>query len=340
MPVIDRPIAQSDIAAHLGIGQKTVSRVFGGGPVSAATRTRVLEAAKELGYRPNAGARAMRTGRTGTIVLLQSTRESASSLPGPVLAGIGSALAAADANLLVAQFDDERLLDATHMPKALRELTCDGVLVNYDTGAPERLPAVLRTAGLPAVWLNSLRLQAAVRPDDLAAGAVLARHLITVGHRRLAWADLHVHWTPMNHYSRSHRRDGFLAEARAAGVQIEDCSPAWEQADPVAWFAARLALPDPPTAIACYGELEFLALLRAAQRVGRRVPEDLSLAGVQCGLLIGAPVDQAVFDLQVLGREAAAMLLAMIAGRSRPRTRLIPPVIQPGGSVAPPASAI
>ena len=41
----DRPISQSDIAARLGLGQKTVSRVFGGGPVSVATRTRVLRAA-------------------------------------------------------------------------------------------------------------------------------------------------------------------------------------------------------------------------------------------------------------------------------------------------------
>ena len=333
---LNRPIAQSDVAAHLGLGQKTVSRVFGGGPVSPATRARVLAAAKELGYRPNAGARAMRTGRTGSIVLLQSTRESASNLPNPVLAGICEALGAADTNLVVARFDDARLLDPGTLPKALRELTGDGVLMNYDTDIPPGLPAVLREAGVPVVWINTLRPHEAVRPDDAAAGAALAQHLITAGHRRLAWADLHMSWTGMNHYSRDHRRDGFLSVVREAGLAGADWSPPHALADPAAWFAGRLVVAQAPTAIGCYGELEFVALLRAASLCDRRVPTDLSLAGVLCGPLIGTQVDAATFDLQALGREAATMLLELIAGSSRPRTRLIAPTITPGGTVAPP----
>lgn len=334
----DRPTAQRDIADRLGIGQKTVSRVFGGGPVSAATRQRVLQAARELGYRPNAGARAMRTGRTGSIVLLQSTRESASNLPSAVLAGIGEALTAADANLVVARFEDERLLDPGALPKALRELTGDGVLVNYDTGTPPGLAEVLRAADLPSVWINTLRTHEAVRPDDEAGGAALARHLLAAGHRRLAWADLHARWTGMIHYSRDHRRDGFLAAAREAGATAADWSPAHSLPDPAAWFVERISAKDAPTGVGCYGEVEFLALLRAAMLTGRRVPQDLSLAGIMCGPLIGTPVDSAVFDLRALGREAARMLIERIAGGSRSRTRLIPPTITPGGTVAPPAA--
>ncbi len=334
MSLAHRPIAQSDIAARLGIGQKTVSRVFGGGPVSDQTRQRVMAAARELGYRPNAGARAMRTGRTGSVVLLQSTRESASNLPNQVLAGICGVLAEADANLVVVRFDDARLLGPGTLPKALRELTGDGVLMNYDTDVPDGLQDVLAESGLPVVWINVDRPFDAVRPDDHAAGISLARHLIAHGHRRLAWTDLHVRWTGMHHYSRDQRRDGFLAGAREAGAMVVDWSPPKAVPDSAAWYAERLAGPLAPTAIAGYSELEFFGLLRAASLIGQRVPEHLSLAGVQCGPLIGAPVTSAEFDLHALGREAATLLLGRIAGEARLPTRLIPPTIKPGGTVA------
>ena len=329
-----RPIAQSDIAVRLGIGQKTVSRVFGGGPVSDATRQRVMAAARELGYRPNAGARAMRTGRTGSIVLLQSTRESASNLPNQVLAGIGEALADADANLVVVRFDDARLLGPGNLPKALRELTGDGVLMNYDTDVPAGLHDILSETGLPVVWINVDRPHDAVRPDDHSAGAALARHFLAHGHRRLAWSDLHLRWTGMHHYSRDHRRDGFLAAAREAGAMVVDWSPETVVPDVAGWYAERLAQPSAPTAVAGYGELEFFGLLRAACLIGRRVPEQLSLAGIQSGPLIGAPVDSVDVDLHALGHQAACMLLDRIAGAAPLPSRLIPPTIRPGGTVA------
>jgi len=335
----NRPAAQSDIAARLGIGQKTVSRVFGGGPVSPTTRARVLQAARDLGYRPNAGARAMRTGRTGGVALLQSTRESASAMPGDMLAGLSETLGEADTNLLIARFDDERLIDPSHLPKALRELTVDGVLVNYDTDAPEPLPGLLEQAGLPAVWINSDRQHDAVRPDDRAAGAGLARHLLAAGHRHLVWTDIHARWTGMLHYSRQHRRDGFLQTVQAAGAVAEDWSPTHALPDPAAWYRGLLSARPDPLAIGCYGENEFTALLRAACLLGRRVPEDVSLAGVMCGPLIGTQVDSARFDLRELGRVVARMLLERIHGGPRQSTRLITPTIIQGGSVAPPINS-
>ncbi len=334
----NRPSAQSDIAARLGIGQKTVSRVFGGGPVSPATRARVLQAARDLGYRPNAGARAMRTGRTGAVALLQSTKESASNLPAGLLAGLGETLGDSDTNLLIARFDDEQLIDPSHLPKVLRELTVDGVLVNYDTGVPESLPGLLEQAGLPAVWINSDRELDAVRLDDRAAGAGLARHLLAAGHRHLVWTDIHARWTGMLHYSRHHRRDGFLETVRAAGATVEDWSPACALPDPTAWYRQLLVERPGPLAVGCYGEYEFLALLRAASLLGRRVPDDLSLAGVMCGPLIGTAVDSANFDLRELGRAAATMLLERTDGGPLQPTRLIASTIHQGGTVAPPTS--
>jgi LacI family transcriptional regulator len=334
-----RPPSQRDIADHLGIGQKTVSRVFGGGIVSEETRQRVLDAAKNLGYRPNAGARAMRTGRTGSIVLLQSTRESASNLPNATLSGLIEGLAAGDANLVVARFDDERLLQPGNLPKALRELTGDGVIVNYDTDIPSGLPTILHAAGLPTVWLNSRRDFEAVRPDDHRAGTLAAQRLIEAGHRHLAWADLHLNWDSMRHYSRSDRRDGFCAAAKAAGVTVSDWSPADQlPGDQIcAWYSERLTQANSATGIGCYCDLEFQALLRASSRLGLRVPEDRSLVGVQLSQpFVGVDADHAMWDLREMGLAAAAMMLGRLTTPTRPQSWVINTKLRRGKTVSEP----
>ena len=215
-----------------------------------------------------------------------------------------------------------------------KSYSTEEISVTYD--AERCIHAGECTAGLPAVWLNTLRAHDAVRPDDRAAGAALARHLLAAGHRSLAWFDLHAAWTDMRHYSREHRRDGFIEAARVAGATAVAWQPERLPADPAGWTAERLG---GVSAIGCYGENEFHAVLRACAVTGRRVPEDIAVAGVLCGPLIGAPVDSVGFDLHALGAAAVAMLLDRIGGERRRPTVCLPPVLTPGGTVAAPPGA-
>src|SRR4051812_17594670 len=102
-----------EIAERTGLSVPTVGHVLGrgGGRYSAETRRRVMEAAREMGYRPNLSARAMRRGRTGSAALILSrTRElTHSHIPLGLLDGLESELAENDMYLAVSRLSDDEL---------------------------------------------------------------------------------------------------------------------------------------------------------------------------------------------------------------------------------------
>ena len=105
-------------------------RAGGGGGsirVSEKTAEKIRAAARELGYRPNAAARATATGRFGAVTLVLSTTGNRSTLPGELLGGIHDALDRAGKHLITATLDDdERLTDPHSMPRLLTEACSDG----------------------------------------------------------------------------------------------------------------------------------------------------------------------------------------------------------------------
>ena len=160
------------IAARTGLSPITVSRVLGdkSDKHRPETRERVLRAAEELGYRINTAARAISTGRFGSVALLMSTEGSFSYLPGPLMDGIQEVLEEQDLHLTVARLSDEKLTDAEYVPQILREWTADGVLINYHFHIPGRLIELVRRYNVPSIWINSKQECNSVHPDDFGAG--------------------------------------------------------------------------------------------------------------------------------------------------------------------------
>ncbi len=334
---------QQDIAAALGIAQRTVSRAFSApATVTPALRTRILESAAALGYRRHSGARTMRTGRCDQVLLVQGPRATTSNLPEGTLSGLLDGLTAQGVLLGIVRFDDDQLNRDGFLPSAIRELRSDGLLINYTSNIPARLRTHIARHRIPALWLNSRQPSACVHPDDLAAGRLLTEHLLELGHSRIAWADLYLGHTRHCHYSRHDRRAGYAAAMAGAGLPLLECIPAEEV--PVAGLAEAtaglLVGAGRATAVACYSTLEASAVMRCAATRGLRVPEDLSIAAVDhAQSFLGLPMTTAVLDLPELGRQAAARLLARVAD---PRLRLpplaVPPHLAIGLSTAPPAS--
>jgi LacI family transcriptional regulator len=338
----DRPATQQDIAAALGIAQRTVSRAFSAPTaVTAALRQRILAMAAALGYRPHSGARTMRTGRCDQVLLVQGQHATTSNLPAGTLSGLLDGLTADGVLLGIVRFDDEQLNRDGFLPSAIRDLRSDGLLINYTSNIPARLRTHIARHRIPAVWLNSRQQADCVHPDDLAAGRLLTDHLLALGHRRIAWVDLHLGHTRQCHYSRHDRRQGYRTAMAAAGLAPMECIPAQEvpPGDLAAATAGVLSGAQRATAVACYSTLEASAVMRCAGGLGLRLPTDLSLAVVDdAQAYLGMPMTTALLDSPELGRQAASSLLARIAD---PRRRLTPVAVPPrlaiGLSTAPPA---
>jgi LacI family transcriptional regulator len=280
-------VTLADIAAHVGVDRSTVSRVLSNkaaeGGISAELAERITSKARELKYIPNTFAKAVREGRFSCAALLMSTVEGRSYLPSRLLDGIHDGLADADMHLTVAKVPDEKLNSDDYVPKILRTLMADGLLINYTHHLPEHLVEIVSQRNVPAVWMNTRRENFSVYPRNFDAAEAMTRRLIELGHRRIAYLDLCAGHDEVAavHFSASDRLAGYASAMRGAGLEPWEVRPlvscttfAMEKA----FLVPFLQRPDRPTAVVCYFSVFVPALLRAAVEAGVRVPEDLSVA--------------------------------------------------------------
>ena len=332
-------VTQQHIAQHLGLSRMAVSLALrGSSQVSPETWQRVNQAAHELGYRPNAGARATRTGCHHAVAVLMSADAVGRSWVLPnTMRSLDRRLAESDYHITLAHLPDQ-LLTEKHVPKLLREYVADGLLIAYSEAMPQGFLDLIGRSGQPAVWLNVNRDEDAVYPDDRQAGRLATQRLIEAGHRRIVYCDYsHDMHSQATHYSAYERLAGYRDAMAAAMYEpiewIQGLVPGTDRADVTAAYLSR---PNRPTAIISYGEVH--AILYAAARLNLRVPDDLSL--VSFGQFSvqgpGVLVDTWIVPQSSLGTAAAEMMLARISApdQSLP-SRAIPFRYDIGNSVCP-----
>ncbi len=316
-------VTLKDVGEKLGLSAVTVSCALRNtGDVAEPTRRRVLRAARELGYRPNAFARSVRTGRFGNVALTMSMEATWSQTPEPLLRGIERALAERDMLLTIAALPDEQLTDEGFVPKMLREWMADGLLINYNARIPARMVELIEQYELPSVWINSKHTGDCVYPDDYAAGREAACRLLALGHRRIAFVDFS---SPppdrKSHYSQIDRQQGYrdaLAEAGLAGRRVGD-RQSLGRGEIVSSLRAMLAEPRRPTAVVTYNMPEAEAAFMAAGLAGLEVPRDLSIITCCIGRAegLGMIFANMVIPEQQLGKQAVTQLLTKIDDPSR-----------------------
>lgn len=263
--------SQDDLARVAGVTRMTVFRALSGQPgVGQKTRQRIQNLARELGYRPNAAARSIRSGRFHAIGLL---RESAPE-PGWLSIGAQSEIEREadlhDMHVVQGLIPNRDIRQPRRLPRLLRELSVDGLLVVFSRSVPKLVLETAQRLHLPLIWLNLKVGNDCVYPDDLGAGRRGTEHLLSLGHRRIAF--------PMQpesrHYSSTDRFEGYRQAMVAAGQT--PVSVPWnpqENQYPVA--RQLLEGPDRPTALLI--QFNPVDVLFAARDLGLRVPEDLSV---------------------------------------------------------------
>ena len=325
------------VAQEAGVGVGTVSRVINGSAsVSEATRRRVLEVVAELGYEPNATARALSTGRTRSVGVIAPffTRPSVIER----LRGVGPLLAASGYQLILIDVESSRQRDA-----AFRSLIgrVDGLLAVTIAPAPADLER-LAAAGVPVVLIDHAhdRLPS-VTVDDVAGGRIAVEHLLELGHRRIAFAGDTV--DEVHRSSASRRRcTGYHRALAAAGLPVREelvvLRPHGHCAGEI--VEELLALDEPPTAIFAASDQQAIAVLDAVGELGLRVPEDLSVVGFDdVELARYAGLTTVAQPLAISGTTGAELLLESLDGSEIPTPRQhLPLELVVRSTTAPPGS--
>ena len=329
----------ADVASAAGVGTGTVSRVLNGGlNVRESTRRRVLEVIERLGYRPSHLAAALSRGTPRTVAILvpHLTRPSTVTR----LAGALGVLDEQGYDTIVCNVDTPEQRDH-HLSALTARHRADGVIIVSIRLAKDRI-AAFRRGSIPIVSVD------AVAPgvpqtiiDDVAGGRLATAHLLSLGHRRIAFlGDLVGRGTDqdLGFTSSRSRLQGYRRELAAAGI---DFDPELVRVGPHdAAVAADLAgqlmrLPDPPTAIFAASDTQAMGVLSAAEQSGFPVPASLSVVGFDdiepTALLNLSTVHQ---PLEQSGAEGARRLCVLLRGaRVRPlRQRLPLRLVQRGSS--------
>ena len=318
------------IAEQVGVDRSTVSRALrnksGEIGISAELTGRIIDAARELNYSPNASARAVRSGRFDAAALLMSTQAGRSYLSTRMLDGIHDELAAREMHLTIAKVPDRKLSSEKYVPKILREFLSDGLIINYTHGLPPHLEEVLERCRLPFVWLNADVGHDSVRADSRQAGRAATARMLAAGHRRVAYVDFCAGEVelPTAHGSAADREAGYAQAMRGAGLAPVTWRPRTAFCplpEKIAFFRQMLRAPSRPTALLCYFSHFVPSLLQACALEGLVLPRDMSVTTFAPELYADAGV---IVDLYVepdyaMGRRSAAMLLERIEAPARRR---------------------
>ncbi|MGW1587539.1 LacI family DNA-binding transcriptional regulator [Streptomyces sp. NPDC002386] len=312
-----RPTSR-DVARAAGVSQAAVSLVLGDkwrGRVSEATADRVREAARDLGYRPNLAARNLRLGRTRTVLLVVP------ALTTEFFAGVytGAARVAARHGFGVVLYPSPEGIGPARDPFASAQAALDGVIAS--SMAADALSAI-RGDQLPLVMLDSDpqgSLGAATVNLDIADGVrQVTEHLLALGHRDFLHLAADVpSWTfemrARELAARLAAVPGTRIRTAPAPISIDGARTATE---------AALAAPGPrPTAVVCDDDKLAAGAYKALRRLGLRVPDDVSVTGLD-DLALATALDPELttvrLDAELFGQRGMEALLAVLDGREPP----------------------
>jgi DNA-binding LacI/PurR family transcriptional regulator len=331
---IGRPSRQRvtsvDVARHAGVSQSTVSLVFSGkapGRVSEATQERVRSAARELGYRPNVAAQALRLGSSRAIALL--VPDVTNPFFSRVLRGAQRAAQAAGYTVVLVDTGRDRQW-AEQSFEALRAGPADGYLL-FEVMVPEGLGpdqhvVVMEREAPGRRW---------VRFDAEGGAAAAFGHLLELGHRRIG--HLAASFDAPTFHLREAARRRVLTEA---GLDPDTLPRATtEIAIRSAHDAAGPLLDERPTGVFCDDDLLAAGLYMAARERGLRIPRDLSVVGfddMDFAPALEPPLTTVALDPEKMGATAFELLEAQMAGRRTRRRVILPGELLVRGSTGPP----
>ncbi len=343
-----QPMSLRSLAQSLGLSPTTVSRALNGyTDVAPRTRNRVIEAARENGYAPDPRARSLATGRAmaiGHIIPSASQHEIVNPVFADFVAGAGEAYAVAGYEMVLSVMPEGE--EEEGYRRLAQSGRVDGLILQAPRPADPRI-TLLSELGIPFVvhgratharedynWIDM---------DNRRAFAHATRHLVALGHRRIALLN-----GPDGMDFTTRRAAGYGDALWEADIPADPELIRHERMTECYGYTATrdlLAGPKAPTAFLTAGLLVAMGARRAAEEAGLRLGRDLSIVTHDDALsyLANGTQEAPVFTatcapVQDMGREAAKMLLSAIAEPGRPaQHRLLPAqfIIGPSSGPAP-----
>lgn len=340
-PAPPRRVTIVDVARHAQVSTTAVSKVlrnaYGASP---AMRAKVRRAIDELGYRPHAGARALR-GQTYTIgVMLPDIRNP--FFP-EILDGITGSLEDTEYQVLLGPGCNGEPAEA-RVTEAMIDRGMDGLILVAPVSSRAHLERV--ATAVPTVVVGrhgSSPAYDTVVNNDIEGASLVVGHLAALGHQRIAHIEHHeTDPTRLAEMPNARRADGYRAAMRAHGLAewIDVASTSYTQEGGYRGAKELLSRPLPPTAVFAGADFVAMGVLEAVAEAGLSVPDDISVAGYDnttfaaFGLVSLTSVDQGGREI---GRNAARLVLDRIADRHRPSVQVsLSPVLVPRRTTAQP----
>ncbi|MGN5375221.1 LacI family DNA-binding transcriptional regulator [Sphingomonas hankookensis] len=273
----------ADVAARARVSIRTVSRVLNRSPlVNAATREQVEMAIAALAFRPSARARGLATGRSFLLGLVHNDRNAL--VLDPLQRGIVGAAAARGYELVVHPVAAGRGDPVADVLDFAGRSRVDGIVVVPPVSGAPGVAEALSAAGVPAVALSSVALSgydAVLVSDERGAARTVARHLVTLGHRRIALLS-----GPAAAHSARERQAGFVAGLADHGLTLlAEAEGDYGFDSGVAAARTLLSIDPRPTAIFAANDVMAAAVLKVAATLSLDVPRDLSVVGFDGSIL-------------------------------------------------------
>ncbi len=321
-----------DVAEAAGVSVTTVSRVLSNnGPVRESVRARVQAAIQQLGYRPNAAARRLRSGDSATIGLLVS------DVRNPFFTDVSRAVEDVayrhGMRVILCNTDENPEKEAMYL-RLMEEERVSGMIYSPTREAAETFQA--EAFPCPIVMIDRAGANSptdAVTLDNRAASAQLVAHLIAQGHRRIFGLFGNSSTTGRE------RHAGYCEQMQRHGLPLDDGFVEPQAEGSQAAVTARLSR-DRPDAIIASNGLMLLGAYRALRLAGLHAPNDIALGGfdndpwtelVDGGVTV---IAQPVYDI---GNQAMTLLLQRLSQPDVPRQTLVLPgeLIVRGSSARP-----
>ena len=315
MAVQRRTATIADVASLAEVSVGTASKALNGrGQLRAETRERVLAAADQLGFHPNALARGLLSGRSFTVGLI--TTDSYGRFTIPVMLGVEDALGAGQISVFLCDGRDDPIREQ-HYIRTLLARRVDGIIVTGRRADPR--PPISTGLPVPIVYAMTQSADPAdcsLAPDDQEGGRLAIAHLLATGRTRIG------HITgPQRFLAARLRAEGARATLAQSGLELAgpgvlhgEWSEEWGRQ------ASHILLRSQPDvdAIFCGSDQIARGVADSLREGGYRVPADIALVGFDNWEVMAAacrpPLTTVDMNLTQLGRSAAQRLLAAIEG--------------------------
>lgn len=302
-----------DVAQLSGVAPSTVSKVMNGsGEISPDTIAKVEKAVKKLNYRPNSIARSLRKNHTRTLGIINNSHSNKNTFVLQLMVGVEEAAQAQGFSVFLCNAASSPAREKDYL-EVLLDKQVDGIIF-LDNVVKERALPSWNLHGVPIVFLNQYVAESehlSILPDDYQGGLIATEHLISLGHKRIAYIN-----GRLKHEASQLRLQGYKDALKKAKLsfdsQLVQGKDTWDEEGGYSSTHTLMTLSKPPSAIFCANDTLAVGALDALRELQISVPNDVALVGFDNSLASAQkrpPLTSVEMPFLEMGKRAAEVLL-------------------------------